>query len=971
MKPFQQLRLALDFTLSMKTSRNINEPARSLRPFFTITILLLKKAAHVRSALILTVALFSLQSARAQNLYIQGDALSDRNYNSDNGPTNSQLTLDFPITQAGILQNILTWGETSGQSISGIGENFELFVLRPLNTTNYQVVFATGYFTVANVGTNTFAVAGTPFGLQVGDVIAHYGRGIPFDNHDSGPSSVYIANNLPAPVVGTTITVPGATYPLYDDGGRNYAIQVQLLGQPFLVTTNSDNGPGSLRQAVLDANAFGSASTINFATNLSGQTILLTSGEMVLSNNVTIDASALTTGLTISGGNSTRIFYVNNGQTVSLLGLTLAGGNGAGGNDGYGGAINNFGNLSLTRCTLLGNSCFEGGAIEDEAGDNLALTNCTLSGNSASYGGAIASSAGTVSLTYCTLSGNASAGGGGGAIDNYNGGALTLTGCILAGDTDSSGTAPDLFMENGSLTANNCLIGDGMNSTLVNGVNGNKVGTTASPINPLLAPLGNYGGPTQTMPPLAGSPAIDAGIVIAGLTTDQRGYPRLSGAQVDIGAVEVNINTIVTTTADDGSAGSLRVVVANTTNTDLISFAPNLSGQTILLTNGQIEVSNNVTIDASALPGGIRINGNHQARIFLVDGGTAVVLDSLTITNGYSINDPSSGNGGGGIFNQGVLTLNNCTVSGNEAYAGGGGGIYRFGSGATTLNNCTVSGNQADNGGNGGGILDYFGAVTLNNCTLVGNSAEDGGAIECHGTGLTMNQCTVTQNYSTGTSADYSGGGGIDVLFSTPILTNCLVSGNAATTANGPDIWVEPGASISANNCLIGNGTSSTIVNTVNGNQVGTTGSPINALLAPLGNYGGPTPTMPPLPGSLAIDAGGTTTFTTDQRGYPRPVGLAADIGAVEVQSPASSAPMLKNITLSGSGGGGGTGRFQFMFTNAPDSDFTVLTATNLALPLTNWTVLGEVMQAAPGQYQFTDTGATNSPERFYRVVSP
>jgi hypothetical protein len=61
----------------------------------------------------------------------------------------------------------------------------------------------------------------------------------------------------------------------------------------------------------------------------------------------------------------------------------------------------------------------------------------------------------------------------------------------------------------------------------------------------------------------------------------------------------------------------------------------------------------------------------------------------------------------------------------------------------------------------------------------------------------------------------------------------------------------------------------------------------------------------------------------------------------------------------------------QFTFTDAPAADFTVLTATNVSLALTNWTVLGEVQQVAPGQYQFTDPQAATNPARFYRVRSP
>ena len=66
-----------------------------------------------------------------------------------------------------------------------------------------------------------------------------------------------------------------------------------------------------------------------------------------------------------------------------------------------------------------------------------------------------------------------------------------------------------------------------------------------------------------------------------------------------------------------------------------------------------------------------------------------------------------------------------------------------------------------------------------------------------------------------------------------------------------------------------------------------------------------------------------------------------------------------------------GNGRFQFEFTNYQGATFTVLTATNLLLPLTNWTVLGAPANNGSGLYQFTDPSATNAGQRFYRVSSP
>ena len=93
------------------------------------------------------------------------------------------------------------------------------------------------------------------------------------------------------------------------------------------------------------------------------------------------------------------------------------------------------------------------------------------------------------------------------------------------------------------------------------------------------------------------------------------------------------------------------------------------------------------------------------------------------------------------------------------------------------------------------------------------------------------------------------------------------------------------------------------------------------------------------------------------------------DLGAVEVQAPAANPPRLGSVTRSA--GGGGANSLQFTFTNAANADFSVLISTNVALPLTNWTVLGEVVQVAPGQFQFTDPQPATNRTRFYRVSSP
>lgn len=108
----------------------------------------------------------------------------------------------------------------------------------------------------------------------------------------------------------------------------------------FTVITTADSGAGSLRQAVIDANAAGSDDVINFSAALSGQSIVLAS-EIVIANNGTLTMNGLGENvLTINGGPGTnRIFYTNQGAIVNISGVTLTGGGGTGAFSGFGGAI--------------------------------------------------------------------------------------------------------------------------------------------------------------------------------------------------------------------------------------------------------------------------------------------------------------------------------------------------------------------------------------------------------------------------------------------------------------------------------------------------------------------------------------------------------------------------------------------------------------------------------------------------------
>src|SRR5262245_1193262 len=117
------------------------------------------------------------------------------------------------------------------------------------------------------------------------------------------------------------------------------------------VYNNLDSGPGSLRSEIAAAR---SGDTIVFDARLSGQTIKLTSGELLINKSVTIEGPGADQ-LTVSGGGFWRVFEVDGVKSsVTLSGLTISQGNGVAGNafDGLGGGVLNFGTLTISACTL-------------------------------------------------------------------------------------------------------------------------------------------------------------------------------------------------------------------------------------------------------------------------------------------------------------------------------------------------------------------------------------------------------------------------------------------------------------------------------------------------------------------------------------------------------------------------------------------------------------------------------------------
>jgi hypothetical protein len=232
------------------------------------------------------------------------------------------------------------------------------------------------------------------------------------------------------------------------------------------------------------------------------------------------------------------------------------------------------------------------------------------------------------------------------------------------------------------------------------------------------------------------------------------------------------LTNFVNNTSDSGT-GSLRDAIANSLSGDLVQIVPGLSGQTILLTSGQLTVDKSLTIDASGLAAGIQINGNHASRILLTTNSATVVLNFLTLTNGNV-----TGSIGGGIFNSTncILTLNSCVLSGNSASGfdgttGGPGFNASPGAsgsngtngaaGATGTNGPGIGlagsggpGSPGGNGGAGGNGLPGGNGFGGGNASLA-----EGGGIYNGGT-LILNQSSLLANSATGGKGGAGGQGG-------------------------------------------------------------------------------------------------------------------------------------------------------------------------------------------------------------------
>ena len=258
-----------------------------------------------------------------------------------------------------------------------------------------------------------------------------------------------------------------------------------------------------------------------------------------------------------AGNNSDNSYHVVTGSftnsTAILDGFTITGGNANGGIIIYqygGGMLNVQGSPTLTNLIFSQNSAnLYGGGMENITSSNPTLTNVTFSGNTSNNtGGGMDNDSSNPTLTNVTFSGNTATNSGGGIFNSSNS-RPTLSYVTFSGNTATNGGG--IFNLVGGTTCNSCILWNNTGGEISGAaatvsystVQGGYAGTGNSSLDPLLGTLGNYGGYTQTIPLLSGSPAINTipfGTNGCGttITTDQRGVTRPEGSSCDMGAYE-------------------------------------------------------------------------------------------------------------------------------------------------------------------------------------------------------------------------------------------------------------------------------------------------------------------------------------------------------------------------------------------------------------------------------------------------
>lgn len=448
------------------------------------------------------------------------------------------------------------------------------------------------------------------------------------------------------------------------------ATSSRALGATFTVNTTADpsagscsGGSGSLRQCLAAAAAVAGADTVDFAVD---GVFTLSLGTLVVASDVTIRGNGPANTI-LDGNHTDRVVFVASPSIVTVSGTTIRNGTSTQntGDGAEGAGVLNLGTLTLSNVAVRGNSSVgalagnpaatvavaNGGGVFN--GGTMTISDSTVSGNNAtatstgpgsnsqaSGGGIFSIGGGITTLTNVTISGNQAHASaeiiteqGGGIIEVNTGTATNVTvtdnTAALSSGVDERGDMP--FKK--SIVAGNHGGANCRYPALNTGFNLDNDGScfggpTDRHGNPLLGPLADNNGPTQTHALLPGSPAIDA--VASGCpppSADQRGVSRPQGTACDIGAFEV-VNTTPPTTT--------------TTSATTTTVAPTTTTTTAATTTTTAAATTTTTAPAATtcVVTGLRAGPPKQQDVSVQNLGGLASISNIQIVNG-TVNAPA------------------------------------------------------------------------------------------------------------------------------------------------------------------------------------------------------------------------------------------------------------------------------------------------------------------------------------------
>jgi hypothetical protein len=553
----------------------------------------------------------------------------------------------------------------------------------------------------------------------------------------------------------------------------------------FTVSNLADSGEGSLRQAVLDANALPGADAIVFADELQG-TIALTGGQLSITDHLTIDGPGAGL-LAVSGNHQSRVFNVSGGAVVGIDDLTITGGQAVG--DG-GCILNTASTLTLDRVVLTDNHAVattsntlgRGGAVANMSGANLTVADCQFTGNQARGGGpgpagqsltvrcgaGIYNQGSVLTVVRSAFTGNLSIGGPagvraqGGGINSIMGSTATITDCTfvgnqgLAGDGNGGsglvglGRAGALFNDASVMTVENCLI---EGNVARGGSNITAGGRTA-----LVAGGGGIFNSDQGVLTLRDC-TIRGNLALGGSNNTGTGVDGDIGTAIGGGLGNVGSVTITDCLFEDnearggngnrGSGGNFRFVGTGSGGA-IFTSARNGSGSPASLSLDDVTVRNNRAIggDGNAQGGFVGMGiggglGNDGSNPSIAPGGSTITLLDCTVVNNQAVGGIGAAAQGGGVANVhgGVVHIADSTLADNLAQGGAGGsglggGVYNGPASTHPLNTGAESAlvvqdshlvhnvAQGGDGGEGiGGGVYNLGLFDLDDTLIFGNLA--------------------------------------------------------------------------------------------------------------------------------------------------------------------------------------------------------------------------------------------------------